>query len=47
MVIQLTAAFQTGAVVKVIAFGTSAKAGTNRLSSVVTTRMATASVRLG
>ena len=35
MVIQLTAAFQAGAVVKVMAFGTSAKAGMNRLSSVV------------
>ena len=47
MVTQLTAAFQAGAVVKVIAFGTSAKAGMNRLASVVAARMTTASVRFG
>ena len=43
----LTIAVDSGAVVKVIAFGTAAKAGTNKPSNVVTTRMAMASVKLG
>ena len=47
IVTQVTAAFQAGAVVKVIALGTSAKAGMNRLASVVAASRITASVRFG
>ena len=44
---QFTPAFQAGAVVKVIAFGTSAKAGMNSPAMVVATRRMSASVRFG